>query len=406
MPLTDAEARAAQPGEKIRRISDGGGLHLEVNTQGRKYWIWRHRFPPARNGKQQDYRVGPYPKISLKKAREIKEQQKRRLYEEGINPCAAKKEDRIQRYRPSQAPTFQAVAEDWHKNKSLGQWSERHSSDVRQKLVVDIFPRIGSRLMGQVTTPACLEVLRAIEKRGSLEQAKRTLGVVSQVCDYACALGYLSFNPATALKREAPVKHINTHFPCIRWEELPELVEAVDSNKSGSEPLVRKGLQLLALTFPRPNELTAADWTEINWDKKIWTVPAARMKGSRGSRREHLVPLSERSTELFRDIYEVTGPAGFIFKSIRTKSGYISNNTLNMALKRMGFDKRMCPHGFRAFAMTNIQEQLRIDLRIIDRQLAHVERNKVAAAYNRSEYWDERVDMMNRWAELLEENGW
>ena len=122
MPLTDAQAKAAKAGQKVQRLSDGGGLHLEVNPQGGKYWIWRHRFPPTRAGKQQDYRVGPYPKVTLKKAREIRDTQKRRLYEEGIDPCQAKKQEKIERYRPAQGLTFESVAKDWHENRTQGKW--------------------------------------------------------------------------------------------------------------------------------------------------------------------------------------------------------------------------------------------------------------------------------------------
>jgi integrase len=181
-----------------------------------------------------------------------------------------------------------------------------------------------------------------------------------------------------------------------------ELLEAMKTNPGGADPMTLGGLQLLMLTFVRTTELIAADWSEINWKEKVWTIPAERMKGKRGSRKEHLVPLSDQTLKILDELQKITGPDGLIFKSIRTKTGYISNNTLNMALKRMGFDNRMCGHGFRTLALTNIQEQLKIDLRIVDRQLAHIEKNKVTAAYNRAEYWDERVAMMQRWADLLD----
>ncbi|MCT0219499.1 integrase arm-type DNA-binding domain-containing protein [Synechococcus sp. CS-1329] len=403
--LTDAQVKAAKPALKTARLSDAGGLHLEVNPQGGKYWVWRHRFPPMRAGKPQDYRIGPYPKVSLKKAREVRDEQKRRLYEEGINPCLAKKQNKIERYRPAQVLTFESVAREWHEIKTQGKWGERHSNDVLQKLVRDILPMIGPIEIRNITTPDCLGILRRIEKRQSLEQAKRTLGVVSQVCDYACALGYLSSNPAHPLRREAPIKQTKDNHPAIKWEELPELINALNTNEVGSDPLTRNGLRLLMLTFPRTNELIAAAWDEINWTEKIWTVPAERMKGARGSRKEHLIPLSDKALEIFKELYEITGPDGYIFKSMRTKTGYMSNNTMNMALKRMGFDKRMCGHGFRSFAMTNIQEKLKISLRIAKRQHAHIEENKVTAAYNRAEYLDERIDMMNKWAALLVEQG-
>ena len=180
------------------------------------------------------------------------------------------------------------------------------------------------------------------------------------------------------------------------------MIAAMKSNIAGADALTLGGLRLLMLTFVRTTELIGADWSEINWEQKIWTIPAERMKGKRGSRKEHLVPLSKQALKIFKSLLAITGPDGLIFKSVRTKSGYISNNTLNMALKRMGFDERMCGHGFRSLALTNIQEKLKIDLRVIDRQLAHLEKNKVTAAYNRAEYLDERTKMMQQWADLVD----
>ena len=198
------------------------------------------------------------------------------------------------------------------------------------------------------------------------------------------------------------MKQTVEHYPCISWEEFPELLQALNTNPAGADPMTLAGIRLLMLTFVRTTELIAADWSEVNWEEKIWTVPAERMKGKRGSRKEHLVPLSDQTLKVLEGLQDITGPDGLIFKSIRTKTGYISNNTLNMALKRMGFDNRMCGHGFRSLAMTNIQERLKIDLRIVDRQLAHIEKNKVTAAYNRAGYWEERVTMMQQWADLVD----
>ena len=375
---------------------------LEIDPAGGKYWIWRHRYPPTKDGKQQDYRIGPYPKISLKKARQIRDEQKTLMQQEGINPCAAKKEARIQRLVAHQPlTTFESVALDWHRTKAAGTWSTRHTGDVLLKLNNDILPALGSVSIKEITTQDCLAVLRSIEKRGSPEQAKRTLGVISQVFDYASALGFCPFNPALSLKRHAPVKQTVEHFPCIVWSEVPELLGALESNPGGADALTLGGLRLLMLTFVRTTELIGADWREINWKQKIWTIPAERMKGKRGSRKEHLVPLSNQAIKVLKSLHQITGPDDLIFKSIRTSSGYISNNTLNMALKRMGFDGRMCGHGFRSLALTNIQERLKIELRVVDRQLAHIEKNKVTAAYNRAEYWDEREVMMQKWADLL-----
>ena len=403
MPLTDAQVKAEKPGNKRRRISDGGGLLLEVDPAGGKYWIWRHRYPPTKDGKQQDYRIGPYPKFTLKKARQIRDEQRGQMLGVGINPCGAKRQEKVERFTAQKAlSTFESVALDWQRIKAAGTWSVRNASDILLKLQKDVLPSIGSVPIKDLTTQDCLGVLRAIEKRGSPEQAKRTLGVISQVFDYASALGLCPFNPALSLKRHAPVKQIVEHYPSIPWDEVPELLEKMETNPGGADALTLSGIQMLMLTFVRTTELIAADWKEINWNENVWTIPAERMKGRRGSRKEHLVPLSKQAVKVLKSIQRMTGPDGLIFKSTRTSSGYISNNTLNMALKRMGFDNRMCGHGFRSLAVTNIQERLKIDLRVVDRQLAHIEKNKVTAAYNRAEYWDEREEMMQQWADLLD----
>lgn len=403
LTLTDAGVKAEKPSGVRRRVSDGKGLLLEIDPAGGKYWLWRHRYPPTKDGKQQDYRIGPYPKISLKKARQIRDEQHQRMFIEGINPCAAKRQEKMERFVAHHAhTTFETVALDWHSNKAAGTWSARHTSDVIQKLKKDILPSLGALPINQISKEDCLAVLRKIEKRGSPEQGKRCLGVISQVFDYASALGLCPLNPAFSLKRHAPVKQTVEHYPSIKWDEVPELIEAMKNNNVGADALTIGGLWLLMLTFVRTTELIGADWSEINWEQKIWTIPAERMKGTRGSRKEHLVPLSAQALKIFRSLQAITGPDGLIFKSVRTQSGYISNNTLNMALKRMGFNKRMCGHGFRSLALTNIQEKLKINFRVIDRQLAHIEKNKVTAAYNRAEYIEERTDMLQRWADLID----
>jgi hypothetical protein len=282
LALTDKEVRALPQRSQRYRDSDGAGLLLDVDPVGGKYWLWRHRCPPTKDGRRQNLRIGPYPRISLKAARDIRDEQKRLFHDDGINPCDAEKRSKDHRWGRHAQLTFEAVALDWHATKTAGTWTERHSDDVLKKLNKDILLSIGGMAIDAITAQDCLAVLRSIEQRGSNETAKRSLGVISEVLDYAVA-------------------------------------------------------------------------------------------------------------------------SGFVFQSQRTATGFISNNTVNMALKRMGFDRRMCGHCFRAMAMTNIQEQLGIDLRIVDHQLAHIEKNKVTAAYNRAEYWPQRVEMMQRCADLLDQ---
>jgi integrase len=387
------------PGERRRGAAARGG------SGRRKVLDVAPSLPANEVGRQQDLRLGPYPRLSLKAARQKRDEQKLLLQEQGIDPCKAKKLTRSEQRRRAAGPTFKEVAEDWHSTKTAGTWSERHSDDVAKKLARDILPALGGRPIEAITTQDCLAVLRAIEQRGWNETAKRTLGVISLVMDYAVALGHCPHNPAHALKRHAPVKQINSHFPCIGLRELAELLGAMRANTIHADASTLNAMWLLALTFVRTSELIAAQWVEIDRAEALWTVPAERMKGRRGSRRENLVPLSRQAVRILETQWGLTGSRGYVFKSVRTGSGHISNNTVNMALKRMGFDGQMCGHGFRALAMTNVQEQLGIDLRIVDRQLAHIEKNKVMAAYNRAEYWPQRVEMMQRWADLLDQVG-
>jgi len=230
--------------------------------------------------------------------------------------------------------TFENVARDWHRVMASGTWSVRHTGDVMQKLERDLLPAIGHIPIKDVTSQDCVAVARAIEKRGSLEQARRTIGVASQIFEYSITLELRSFNPIPSIKKNALVKRVAEHYPSIKWDEMPELLAAFETNPGGADRMTILGLRLLMLTFVRTTELIGADWKEIDWDTKLWTIPAARMKGKIGKKQNHLVPLSTQAVETFQELRDITGPDGLIFKSIRTKTGYISNNTLNMALKR------------------------------------------------------------------------
>jgi hypothetical protein len=247
LALTDREVRALPQGSRRYRVSDGAGLLLEVDPAGGKYWLWRHRFPPTKDGRRQDLRLGPYPRISLKAARDLRDEQKRLLYEEGLDPCAVKKRNKDHRWGRRAQLTFEAVALDWHATKTAGTWTKRHSDDVLKKLSKDILPAIGAMAIEAISAQDCLAVLRAIEQRGSNETAKRSLGVISQVLDYAVAIGLCSVNPAHALKRHAPVKQTTSHFPCIAWSELPELLAAMRANSIGADASTLHATGLLAL---------------------------------------------------------------------------------------------------------------------------------------------------------------
>ena len=203
------------------------------------------------------------------------------------------------------------------------------------------FPPSAESPIVAITAQDCLAVPPWIGKCGSNETAKRSLGVISQVLDYAVAIGHCTINPAHSLKRHAPVKQTTSHYPCIAWSELPELLAAMRANSIGADASTLNAMGLLALTFVRTSELIAARWEELDLEEALWTIPAERMKGRRGNRREHLLTLSRLAAALFQAQHAISGPNGYVFKSQRTATGFISNNTVNMAIKRMGFDGRM-----------------------------------------------------------------
>ncbi|MCP9773601.1 integrase arm-type DNA-binding domain-containing protein [Synechococcus sp. Tobar12-5m-g] len=236
MALTDAAVRGLPLRSQRYRVSDSAGLLLEADPVGGKYWLWRHRFPPTKDGRLQDLRLGPYPAVSLKRARELRDEQKKLLHDQGIIPCEAKQRHKSERLGVHQKLTFEAVALDRRRTKSAGTWSARHGEDVIKKLNKDILPAIGSMAIAEISAVDCLGVLRSIEKRGSHETAKRSLGVISMVLDYAVALGHWTSNPAHSLKRHAPVKQTITHFPCLLWSELPELLGAMRTNTVKADP--------------------------------------------------------------------------------------------------------------------------------------------------------------------------
>jgi hypothetical protein len=257
LALTDKEVRALPQRSQRYRVSDGVGLLLEVDPAGGKYWLWRHRFPPTKDGRRQDLRIGPYPRISLKAARDIRDEQKRLLYEDGINPCDAKKRSKDHRWGKHAQLTFEAVSLDWHATKTAGTWTERHSDDVLKKLNKDILPAIGGKAIDAITAQDCLAVPPRIGKWGSNETAKRSLGVISQVLDGAVAIGHCTLNPAHSLKRHAPVKQTTSHYPCIPWSELPELLAAMRANTIGADDPTLHAMGLPNSRRLRPGQLDA-----------------------------------------------------------------------------------------------------------------------------------------------------
>ena len=385
--LTDTKIKQAKPADKMYKLYDELGLYLEILPTGHKRWCWKYRFA----GKEKLLRFRSYPVVTLKMARDERDAALK-ILAQGKDPSVERKEWKMQ---AAQEVTFGRMAEEYQTAFSRV-WSKSHQGNVRQRLDAYILPFLGKRPVNAITPTDVLAFVRDIEKKGAFETASRVLGICGQVFRYAVSGGHALSDPCRDL-RGALVPTVVKKRAALTTEEGARAVMRAIDGYMGSF-IVRCAVRFTALTFVRQGELRYATWPEIDFDKALWSIPAARMKG----RLEHMVPLSRQSLELLRELYQLTGASDWVFPSLRHGNRPISENTVNSALRAMGFGKdEMCAHGFRAMASTLLNEQgWRPD--VIERQLAHVERNKVRGAYNRAEYLSERVRMMQAWADYLD----
>ncbi|NCC23158.1 MAG: DUF4102 domain-containing protein [Alphaproteobacteria bacterium] len=390
MALTDKECKAAQPGPKSRKLTDGSGLYLEVTPSGGKYWKLKYRYL----GKEKKLTIGPYPIISLQEARFKREDARRQLID-GIDPGQIKLEKKRQRLFDAQN-TFKAVAESWQDHNAL-KWSENHARTVRRRLEQDVYPELGRKPLADIKPPDIIHMVKKIEDREAYEMARRALQYVRQVYDYGICHAIVDRNPVTHMRgilKTAPKEN----FAAIDIRQLPELVGKLNRNEARLFPQTLYAMKLLMLTFVRTSELIKARWEEFDLENAMWVIPAARMK----TRRDHLVPLSGTALSILRDLKRLNGHRPYVFPSKTDPRNHMSNNTILAALRRMGYSGIMTGHGFRALAMTAIVERLGYPDHIPDRQLAHARKNQVMAAYNRAEFLDQRRRMMQDWADYLD----
>ena len=386
--LSAAECKnATSNGASVRKLHDGDGLYLWVYLDGRKYW--RLRYWQA--DKEKSLSLGVYPKVTLSDARKKRDELRKQLQAD-LDPSAERKATNL-RKKLANVNSFEAVALEWY-TKQLHTWVEHHASDVKRRLESNIFPTLGKRPIDQINALELLETIRKIEARGAYDLAHRVLQVCGQVFRYGIATGRCTRNLSTDL-RGALTPHVKKHQSAVRPEELPELLRAIAKYDETGDKQTRLALQLLAQTFVRTNELIGAEWTEFDLDNALWIIPAGRMK----MKAEHVVPLARQALALLSELKEISGGSRFVFPG-RNRDKPISNNTMLFALYRMGYKGKMTGHGFRAVASTILNETgFKPD--VIERQLAHCERNEVRGAYNRAEYLPERKRMMQHWADYL-----
>jgi integrase len=388
MRLTNVVVRNATPQEKPYKLVDGRGLYVLVNKAG-KYFRWDYRFA----GKRKTLALGVYPEISLKEARE-KHEDLRRMLARDIDPMEIKKQKKAE-IQAEVENTFEFVAREWFvKNNAV--WTAKHADTIISRLQNNIFPWLGFVEVSAVTAPMLLEVLRRIEERGALETAHRVKQICGQVFRYAVATGRAERDPSFDLRGALAPTKSKSMATITDPKKIGVLMRAIDGYQGSI--ITRCALKFAPLTFVRPGELRHAEWTEFNLDEFEWKIPSEKMK----MRTVHIVPLSLQAITVLKEIRPLTGNGKYVFPSLRSGGRPMSNNTILAALRSMGYTKEeMTGHGFRAMASTLLHEQ-GWSSDVIERQLAHRERNSVKAAYNHAQYLPERRKMMQVWADYLD----
>lgn len=389
--LTAAACNNAKPREKPYKLSDERGLFLLVHPNGSRYWRLNYRF----GDKQKTVSFGVYPEVTLAEAR-AKRDEARKQVADGTDPGAAKQEaKRVARI--ASVNSFEAIAREWLAHVKH-RWSEGHHTYTTRRFEAYVFPEIGHAPISQINAPALLAMARKIESKGTIETAHKVMNTCSQVFRYAVASGRCERDPVGDLRGAIKPRPAPRHMNALSEKDLPALLRKMDAyaTDNGGELQTQYALQLLALTFVRTGELREATWDEFNLDKAEWRIPAERMK----MKAPHIVPLSRQALAVLEKLRELNGSFQWVFPGIRP-SVAMSKNTVLFALYRMGYRGRMTGHGFRAVASTLLNE-MGFDPDVIERQLAHVERNRVRAAYHRAEYLQERRKMMQQWADCLD----
>lgn len=389
MSLTEFAIKHLKPKDKAYRVGDGGGLCLEVSPSGSKLWRWRYSYL----GKEQMLALGKYPALSLANARK-KRDAARDLLDSGKHPARERKAQKLRNAHEG-ANTFEKIARRWFEMKEAG-LNVKYVTQNLTRMERYVFTNIGDLPITEITIPDVVQVVEAISKRGTVETAKRMKQIISQVFRYAAQRGLCLHNPAADLRDILPTRE-HKHYACIHPSELPALIAKIEAREND---FTKFAMQLLMLTFVRTGELIGAKWEEIDWDKEEWHIPRERMK----MKRPHTVPLSSQALTILRELQKITGHKTHVFHSAASKSMHMSNGTVLMGLRRMGYKNKMTGHGFRTLASTLLNEKGYAP-DVIERQLAHEDEDKIRSAYNRAEYLPERKKMMQNYANLLEAIG-
>ncbi|MFT4195010.1 tyrosine-type recombinase/integrase [Ottowia sp.] len=398
MALSDTFVRTVKPSGKPAgdKHADGQGLYLLVKPGG-KYWRMDYRYA----GKRKTLAVGVYPAVTLAKARQARDKA-RELLADGQDPGEAKREAKAARAAAA-ANTFELVAREYHKVKASG-WSEKYGRKWLTGMESYLFPSIGRRPIASITARQVLDVLRLVEKRGILDTAHTLRQNAGQVFRYAVQTERCERNPVADLSDALQPLTVMHMAAVTDPKQVGELLRAMDAYTG--HPATRAALQLSALLFQRPGNIRQMEWAWVDLDAAMLTIPAEAMKRRKAQKingRPHYVPLAPQAVAVLRDLHPLTGHGRYVFPSLLTGERPMSDNTVNTALRRMGYSRdEMTAHGFRAMARTVLGEHLDADAEVIEAQLAHGKSGPLGAAYDRTSYLAQRRQMMERWADYLD----
>lgn len=390
MPLKDSEIRAFRASDTPVKKADAKGLYIEVFPNGSKLWRQKYRFA----GKEKRLALGAYPNVSLAEARKRSDAARTRL-EQGFDPAAERKREKAAA-KVSAHDSFERIAEEYLDKMAKEGRAEATLTKARWFLSL-LRPAIGTMPVSEVDPQMLLAALRKLEGKGNYETAKKARSFASRVFRYAVATTRASSDPAALLNGALITAKAKHYAAILEPTKLGALLRAIDSYEGS--PITAYALQISPHVYVRPGELRHAEWSELDLDEGIWRIPAHRMK----ARRPHAVPLSEQVAALFKELRKLTGPDGYVFPAMHTSSRPMSENTVNVAFRRMGFGKdEVTAHGLRATASTLLNESGKWNPDAIERALAHGFSDAVRGAYHRGQHWDERVKMAKWWSDHLD----
>ncbi len=388
--LTETQCKNAKPSVKAYKLFDGAGLYLEITVNGSKLWRQKYYYL----NKEKRLALGSYPTISLKQARDRRDAAKR-LISENKDPVQERRKEK-EGILADNGNTFEKIAREWHDHKKP-EWKPEHAQTVLDRLEKDVFPVIGGVPVKELTHKKLLDMAKSIQERGANELAKRVVQMSCHIFQYAIITGRTDRNIAQDLKGLIKPKP-KRHFASLDAKEIPEFLKVLHSNQARLMPMTHLAVQFLMLTFVRTGEMIKAEWDEFDFEEKIWLIPGRRMK----MKKDHLVPLSEQALDILKKLRALHANQKYVFPSRDNSRNHMSNNTVLMALRRMGYAGEMTGHGFRSLAMSTIMEKLHYRFEVPDAQLAHAKRHSLGEAYDRAKFIPERIKMMQDWADYLD----